>query len=209
MQFPIIKVCGMRYSRNIRAVEQAGPDWMGFIFASGSPRSLRRRPSYLPERCRRVGVFVNPSLTQLLLMSRRFGLHLLQLHGNESPDFCRKAHDATGLDIVKTISVSDENDMALAAAYGPEQGVSHLLFDTKTRTGGGSGRKFDWTILSAYRGPLPFLLSGGIGPSDIPRLHAFHHPLCVGIDLNSRFEAVPGVKDATILSNFIREIRNT
>ncbi|MFS6555267.1 phosphoribosylanthranilate isomerase, partial [Parabacteroides distasonis] len=82
-----------------------------------------------------------------------------------------------------------------------------LLFDTKCAGMGGSGRHFDWSVLSRYRGTTPFLLSGGIGPGDAGRIAAFRHPMLAGIDLNSRFETAPAVKDAALLREFIEDLK--
>jgi phosphoribosylanthranilate isomerase len=106
--------------------------------------------------------------------------------------------------LIKAISVSGQDDIATYKAY--EGLVDYFLFDTKCPTVGGSGRQFDWSVLSAYDGETPFLLSGGIGPNDAERVKAFHHPKCIGIDLNSRFEIAPGMKDVAALRKFLNEL---
>ena len=100
----IIKVCGMREPENIRAIEQAGADWMGFIFFPQSARYVSHRPEYLPEQCHRIGVFVNESSENILLKAQEFGLHHIQLHGRETPEQCRKLK-ATGLGVIKVFSI--------------------------------------------------------------------------------------------------------
>ena len=129
----------------------------------------------------------------------------MQLHGNETPALCDELKRATGLQLIKAVSVSKEADIEQAGAY---RGVADLLvFDTKCKCMGGSGMQFDWDILGAYSGPVPFLLSGGIGPDDWQRLREWEHPYCVGIDINSRFETAPAEKDAEAVRTFIRKIK--
>lgn len=196
----IVKVCGMREPDNIRAVEQLGIDWMGFIFWPGSSRYVARRPAYLPIRCRRVGVFVDAPLADVLQRAEEYALDFIQLHGHESAEYVRQLRP---YGIIKAFNIASADDLAQVAAY--EGLVDYFLFDTKGRSVGGNGEKFDWTVLSAYNGPTPFLLSGGIGPDDAARVRQFRHPRCVGIDLNSRFELSPGLKDIEKLKRFLYE----
>lgn len=201
----IIKVCGMREADNIRAVEAAGPDWMGFIFYPRSPRCVTEVPGYLPHHCRRVGVFVNAETTHIEDKARQWHLDLIQLHGDESPQQCRdlKAH---GLCVIRAFRVAAPHDLSATADYS--DCCDYFLFDTPTKDFGGSGRQFDWQLLNHYTGTTPFLLSGGLGPGDIAALQSFRHPACCGIDLNSRFETAPALKDAAALKDFIQHIRN-
>ena len=196
----------MREPGNIRAVEQLGVDWMGFILWSHSPRSVELVPAYLP-RCRRIGVFVNPTDEDVLRWCDDLGLSYIQLHGDESPARCRQIHELTGLTVIKALSVSQPCDIERAATYHIADGVSHLLFDTKSAVRGGSGEQFDWSLIQFYAGELPFLLSGGIGPADAPRICEFRHPHLVGVDINSRFESAPGLKDPDWVKTFIHQIR--
>lgn len=209
--FSCIKVCGMRQSDNIRQVEALGIDMMGFIFWEPSTRYVAQKPDYLPA-CARTGVFVNASPEYILSMVRTYGLSYVQLHGQESPEFChhlRQNLNQSGLasvQLIKAFSISTPEDLAPVQKY--ETLCRFLLFDTKTPLPGGSGKQFEWQILQHYSGTLPFLLSGGIGPNDAHRLQEFYHPLCVGIDLNSRFEISPGLKDATLLKNFLTQLNS-
>lgn len=209
--FSCIKVCGMRQSDNIRQVEALGIDMMGFIFWEPSTRYVAQKPDYLPA-CARTGVFVNASPEYILSTVRTYGLSYVQLHGQESPEFChhlRQNLNQSGLasvQLIKAFSISTPEDLAPVQKY--ENLCHFLLFDTKTSLPGGSGKQFEWQILQHYSGTLPFLLSGGIGPNDTHRLQEFHHPLCVGIDLNSRFEISPGLKDATLLKNFLTQLNS-
>lgn len=209
--FSCIKVCGMRQSDNIRQVEALGIDMMGFIFWEPSARYVSQKPDYLPA-CARTGVFVNATPEYILSTVRAYGLSYVQLHGPESPEFChhlRQNLNQSGLasvQLIKAFSISTPEDLAPVQKY--ENLCHFLLFDTKTPLPGGSGKQFEWQILQHYSGTLPFLLSGGIGPNDTHRLQEFHHPLCVGIDLNSRFEISPGLKDATLLKNFLTQLNS-
>lgn len=203
----IVKVCGMREAENIRAVEALGVDWMGFIFWEHSSRNVCQRPAYLPEKAKRVGVFVDAPLDVVCQHVEAFGLDVVQLHGSESPAFLhdlRSLCDARLL-IVKAFSIATRDDLLQTSLY--EGLADYFLFDTKAQLVGGNGRKFDWSVLAHYDGSTPFLLSGGIGPDDASRLSAFSHPRLAGIDLNSRFEAAPAQKNVELLKQFLYDIQ--
>lgn len=207
----IIKVCGMRDADNIRAVEALGIDWIGFIFWPDSSRYVAECPAYLPTKAKRVGVFVDAPIGEVRAKVDEYALDIVQLHGHEHPDYVSMLRADGGFPaVMKALSIATPADMA---AYQHYEGlVDYFLFDTKCLTVGGSGRHFDWNLLAAYDGKTPFLLSGGLGPSDAPRLHNFlasSNPAaahCVGIDLNSRFEHSPGHKDITKLKAFIQSL---
>ena len=209
----IIKVCGMREPDNIRAVEQLGIDWMGFVFCPQSPRYVRTVPTYLPSHCKRVGVFVDAKIAEVLNRTRDYQLDVVQLHGEESPHYIEHllAVLPARVQIMKMLPVATVKDLRRTEVYAPL--VNYFLFETKfLQTGnyyGGSGKQFDWNILSAYQGTKSFLLSGGIGPDDAERLHTFFSSdngsvaeKCIGIDLNSRFEISPALKDVSVLQKF-------
>ena len=203
----IIKVCGMREPENIRAVETLGIDLMGFIFWPPSSRYVSEVPSYLPRNCRRAGVFVDAALEDILAAEKAFHLDVVQLHGHETPEAVMELKERLpAVHIVKSLAVMGPEDLAQTAAY--EDVCDAFLFDTKGKLPGGNGRQFDWDVLRHYQGRLPFLLSGGIGPGDEPRIRAFDVPGCLGIDLNSRFETAPGRKDVDALKSFIETIRS-
>lgn len=207
-----IKVCGMRDAANIRAVEQLGVDLIGLIFYPKSPRFVSDF-TVLPaeKKADRVGVFVNATVDNVLEKIPACQLDYVQLHGKESAEQVaglRKRLDEEGLNgvqVIKAISVSSLDDIALASEYA---GVADfLLFDTKCEGMGGSGRKFAWEVLDAYQGQKKFLLSGGISPDDAEQVRSFRHPMMAGIDLNSRFELSPGMKNVHALSAFLQGIR--
>ncbi len=202
-----VKVCGMREGGNIEAVERLRPDMMGFVCCPSSPRHVAVRPSYLP-RVERVGVFVDPSLDDVLGYVRMLGLNRIQLHGSEPPAFCDAVGQAAGLPVMKAIAIGGAEDLRQAEAYEGSRAVDMLLFDTRCPSHGGSGEGFDWTVLAAYEGNLPFLLAGGIGPDDIERALAFRHERLAGFDVNSRFELRPGVKDIDRLRPFLTALHD-
>jgi len=191
----------MRDAENIREVEVLGIDMMGFIFWPKSKRYVSERPEYLPKRCQRVGVFVDEDINQVKRIANDFALDFIQLHGSESPDFVRSLNHK----IIKAFNIATAEDLEQTKAY--EGLVDYFLFDTKATLPGGSGQQFDWSVLDAYNGDTPFLLSGGIGPDDAKRVKAFHHEKCIGIDLNSRFELAPGLKNVDEIKRFLEKVR--
>ena len=198
----------MREPKNIEQVAQLGVDMMGFIFYPKSPRyvSYVLARSDADRKVCRVGVFVNDSIPDMVDRIHSFSLNAVQMHGNESRELCEQLREANGdIKIIKAISVSNAGDIQKYKEY--VGAVDYFLFDTKCKTVGGSGQQFDWQILDEYDGDVPFLLSGGIGPEDAFRIRTFHHSQCVGIDLNSRFEIEPGVKDVEKLNKFLNEIK--
>ncbi len=202
MNYELIKVCGMRDAENIREVEALGIDMMGFIFWPKSSRYVSERPAYLPTACKRVGVFVDKHIEQVQRIADDYALDVIQLHGNESPEYVQRLQ---GRSLIKAFNIASPEDIGQTKAY--EGIVDYFLFDTKGKSVGGNGEKFDWSLLSAYDGGTPFLLSGGIGPHDAEFVTAFCHPRCMGIDLNSRFEISPALKDVNKLKGFIKQIR--
>lgn len=198
----IIKVCGMRDAENIREVEALGIDLMGFVFWPKSSRYVSERSAYLPQETKHVGVFVNEDIEQVKHIAEEFALDFIQLHGSESPEYAQQLRDRK---VIKAFNIATKEDLEATKSY--EGVVDYFLFDTKGKSVGGNGEKFDWSILDNYVGETPFLLSGGIGPDDTERVKAFHHPKCTGIDLNSRFEISPAFKDINKLREFIKEIR--
>lgn len=221
MEKMIIKVCGMRDGENIRQVAELGVDWIGMIFWPKSPRNVTMIPTHagiIPDRgtdignfkAKRVGVFVDEMAQNIITRVVNFQLDLIQLHGHETPTLIRNLRRTLDPDIrpgvkfIKAISVESCDDIATYRDY--EDCVDCFLFDTKCQTVGGSGEQFYWNVLEAYDGDVPFLLSGGIGPDDAERVRNFHHPKYIGIDLNSRFETEPAIKDITKLKQFLEQL---
>ena len=204
MSRSIIKVCGMRDAENIGAVEALSIDMMGFIFWPKSSRYVSERPTYLPTKCKRVGVFVNEDIEQVKCTANDYALDLIQLHGNESPEYVGQLRKWR---IIKAFNIASAEDLEQTKAY---EGIAdYFLFDAKGKSVGGNGEKFDWSVLRSYHGDTPFLLSGGIGPEDVKSLKRWYHPKCVGFDINSRFETEPGIKNIEKLTAFISTIQTT
>lgn len=201
----IIKVCGLRESHNIQAIDEIGANWIGFIFYPRSPRFVSILPSYLPQIAKRIGVFVNATSNFISKTADMFGLWGVQLHGNESPEQCSFLR-SKGLRVIKACSIATVNDIKEAQAYSTCS--DYLLFDTKCSDYGGSGKSFDWKLLQAYKASTPFLLSGGLRPESADELKEFSHPALIGYDLNSGFELRPALKDVDAVSQFIKNIKS-
>jgi phosphoribosylanthranilate isomerase len=180
---------------------------MGFIFYDKSPRNaLSIKPDFLhviPEDIRRTGVFVNSDFNTIMATATRFGLRTIQLHGNESPMLCSCLR-SEGMEVIKAIPVSIPDDLISVSEY--EGHCHYFLFDTRTSLIGGSGRQFNWDILNIYKGTTPFLLSGGIGASDVERISLLSHPMLAGLDINSHFELAPGIKSVSQIDHFIKRL---
>lgn len=205
----LIKICGMRDPDNIKEVTTLQPDLLGLIFYPQSPRYIGKNPEdtlfrEIPSGISKTGVFVNSEPESVLLQSKKAGLQYIQLHGEESPTECRVLAFQE-LQVIKAFRVDASFQFELLKQYAPF--CRFFLFDTATSAFGGSGKKFDWNLLNRYEGPVPFFLSGGIGPEDAEKLTKFSHPFLAGIDINSRFETSPGIKDITMLKKFITSIR--
>lgn len=225
----LIKVCGMSRPDNIRAVAQLPVDMIGFIFCPSSKRYVAMSSSLtglLPDNADpelsgfgagvtgrhidKVGVFADDTVQNILTHTVNFRLDAVQLHGSESPTFIRNLKSTIvpdirrRLKIIKAISISSADDISRSAQY--EGLVDLFVFDTKCDGYGGSGRQFDWSLLDLYKGDTPFLLSGGIGEDSIDSIRALRHRRFAGVDLNSRFETEPGVKDVERLGSFISRL---
>ncbi len=197
----------MRDAQNIRTLDILGiAQWMGFIFYPKSKRYVETVPDYLPRHTKRVGVFVNSDIDDIRQHVADYELNLVQLHGDETPEFCKALRKQLGLDIgiIKTISVSSSEDFKKTRDYA--RYADYFLFETACVGYGGSGTQFDWSLLNHYHGKLPFLLSGGIGPDDAESIGRIRHPRFFGIDLNSRFETVPAVKNTDMLLRFTTKL---
>lgn len=198
----LVKVCGLRDSQNIGEIARLGVDWIGMIFWPRSKRYVATPPTPLPDSIRRIGVFVDASLEDVRQHIRDYGLNLVQLHGKESPDY---VSDLKPFPVIKAFNIATADDLLQTKAY---EGIAdYFLFDTKGKTIGGNGEKFDWSVLNHYQGTTPFLLSGGIGPDDAESVKTFQHPKCIGIDLNSRFEIEPALKDVGKIKRFLEKIK--
>lgn len=206
-----IKVCGMRQPENIDKVSTLGIDYMGFIFYPKSPRYIDDlQPETIALLKTRgiepVVLFVDEPLEKVVEMMDRYGFRTVQLHGNESAEYCA-ALKKKGYKVIKAIPVMTEGDLIRWREY--QDVADMLVIDTKTPGKGGSGKKFNWDMLERTEIGMPFLLSGGIGTEDAEAVNTLYNRLkgrMVGVDLNSRFETAPGLKDTTLLSYFINRL---
>lgn len=203
-----IKVCGMKYPDNIKQIANLPIDYMGMIFYAKSPRFVDQQDEILSmplsSNILKVGVFVDADIEYIKQAAQDYNLNFAQLHGNESPLFCKEVNSF--LPVIKAFSVAEIKDLNKTKDY---EGVcDYFLFDTKTPQHGGSGQKFDWHILDAYTGNTPFLLSGGISAEDAQAIKKIQHTRFAGIDLNSKFETEPGLKDIDLLTTFIKALDN-
>jgi phosphoribosylanthranilate isomerase len=214
-----IKVCGMREAANIQAVGFLPIHFMGFIFYEKSSRYVTDdidTISTCPEDLTRVGVFVDADIDFVLEKIDKHELNAVQLHGKEAPqyleDFSTKLkaklrmEAINDIEIIKAFSVNEDFDFNVLKPY--EGLVNYFLFDTKTPQHGGSGQKFDWSILTRYDLDIPFLLAGGISEHDVDLVKSLNINQLYGLDLNSKFEIEPALKDVEKLRQFIFEIQN-
>ncbi|MBN2615566.1 MAG: phosphoribosylanthranilate isomerase [Bacteroidales bacterium] len=188
---------------NVAAMAKVQPDLMGFIFHEASLRFCAQMPEVnLPSGIIRVGVFVNSSLNYILEKKQEFGLNLAQLHGQESPDFCREV--SRYLPVMKAFNVHEDFDFLKVKAY--EEICDYFLFDASGLRAGGNGIQFNWDLLQKFQGKTPFFLSGGIRPDSVMAIREFNHPSLAGIDINSGFEIRPGLKDIEKIKQFKYEL---
>lgn len=202
-----IKVCGMRDAGNICEVAEQGPDFMGFIFYDRSPRYVGENfvlPE-LPEEIRKTGVFVKEPVENVIRQARKYGLSHVQLHSNETPEYCAEIKKA-GLKVLKAFAVDAAFDFGQLKAF--DEVTDYFLFDTKGDGYGGHGKAFDWKILSDYTGNTPFFVAGGISNDNVGDLLKLEHPLFYGIDVNSRYETAPGMKDVEAVRELLLRVRN-
>jgi phosphoribosylanthranilate isomerase len=200
-----LKICGMREPGNIAGVVKLQPDYMGFIFYPGSKRYVADLPQAvlkeLPKGIKATGVFVDEDLEEVIRLANTYELAALQLHGSESPDYCLQLKQALpGVEVIKAFGVNNEFEFSTLQSYN--EVVDYFLFDTQTEGHGGSGKVFDWGLLDSYTGNKPYFLSGGIGPEHAEALRNIDDERLYAVDINSRFELEPGLKDLERLKEF-------
>lgn len=196
----------MKFTQNREKVESLDIDLVGYIFYAPSKRFVGENPepALFSSSKPKVGVFVNENAFEILGLAKNLGFEYVQLHGKENPKTCMILKKQ-GLKIIKAFSVDNAFKFEITRPF--EKGVDYFLFDTKTDSHGGSGKKFNWEILHKYTGAKPFFLSGGIGPEDAGKIKKMDHPNLIGVDLNSGFEDEPGLKNTEKLKQFIAEIK--
>ncbi len=202
----LIKVCGLTDEKNLKAIANLNIDMIGLNFYPSSKRYLgenERFAALIPEHIENVGVFVDEEFEKVRQIAEKHKLDYLQLHGNETPEYCKRMQKFTKImkafGITKDINIDEQ-------CRGYEM-CDFFLFDTKTPLYGGSGKRFDWDILQTYSGNIPFLLSGGIKPNDYIQIKKIEHPMLIGVDVNSKFEVEPGIKNVDQLEYFIENLR--
>ena len=199
---------------NTAEVAKLQPDYLGFIFYKKSARDFNTSIPNLPSSIKKVGVFVDEDIELIIEKIDEFNLQAIQLHGHESPEYCAqlkrhyiKDNDKT-LDIIKVFSIKDEFDFSILKDY--EDVCDYYLFDTKGKLPGGNGYTFNWDVLKDYPSTKPYFLSGGIGLNAVEKIKAFQKSAaskyCYALDVNSKFETEPGLKDVNLLNQFKKRI---
>ncbi|MDI5897242.1 phosphoribosylanthranilate isomerase [Flavobacterium yafengii] len=197
----------MKYPDNILEVGSLLPDYMGFIFWEKSARYFDGVIPDLPKSIKKVGVFVNATQDEILEKIIKYDLQAVQLHGQESVNFCQdlKNEIDDSIEIIKVFSVDDAFDFEVLKPF--EVVCDYFLFDTKGKLPGGNGTTFDWKVLEKYPSSKPFFLSGGIGIEEMDAVNEIlktNLPL-YAIDVNSKFEIEPGLKNIELCRNIRRD----
>lgn len=207
-----IKVCGITQFKQLQQLEALNIDYAGLIFYKDSPRYMGDKITGKQVKeadfdLKKVGVFVNPGYSELLDAIDEYGLDIVQLHGNETPEMCEELSDE--VEVIKAFRV-EENTVNVDKLVAPYDAVCDFyLFDTAglKESFGGTGQQFDWSILKKAKIEKPFFLSGGIGPGDAQKVKAFRHPDFFAIDINSKFEMAPGLKDMAAILKFLQDLK--
>ncbi len=201
-----LKVCGMKYPDNISEVAALQPNYLGFIFWKSSKRYFDGTIPNLSDKIKKVGVFVDAALEEVNEKVQQFHLQAVQLHGAESPSYCQQLKQ-NNVEIIKVFSVGVDFEFSQLEPY--EQVCDFYLFDTKGELPGGNGYAFEWKLLENYPSTKPYFLSGGIGLEDADSLKEFfikpESKHCYAIDVNSKFELEPGLKDIEKIKEFLGE----
>ncbi|WP_256004883.1 phosphoribosylanthranilate isomerase [Pedobacter deserti] len=201
-----LKVCGMREPENIGKLAELQPEYMGFIFYTGSKRYAGEISAEivrsLPPAIKKTGVFVDEKGIRVSEIEDEYELDAIQLHGSETPEYCKALRTIipARTELIKAFGIDEHFDFSVLDDYA--DAVDYFLFDTQTAGHGGSGKRFDWKLLEGYKLDKPFFLSGGIGPESLEELQQVSDPRCYAIDVNSRFELSPGLKDIEQLKAF-------
>jgi phosphoribosylanthranilate isomerase len=204
-----LKVCGMRDANNLQEVAALNPDFIGFIFYDQSPRFVgdeldETLVKSLPRSIRKVGVFVNASPDYILRMVKKYDFQYVQLHGTETPEFCRSMRNR-GINIIKAFRIDDSFNFSMLNNFKAQ--CDFFLFDAKGDQPGGNGVTFDWTILNRYDNEKPFFISGGIGLDNVDQVNMLKGFKLYGVDVNSQVETAPGVKDVAKVKEILSYLR--
>jgi phosphoribosylanthranilate isomerase len=202
-----LKICGMRDPQNTAQIAALEPDYLGFIFYAPSPRYVEKETPKVPQSIKKVGVFVDASIDYVISCIKQHHLQAVQLHGKENPVYCNEIK-SLNVEVIKAFAVGNKFDFKQLDSY--QSSCDFFLFDTQTEQKGGSGKKFDWTLLHEYPLQKPFFLSGGIGPHDLEAIKVLKKtnlPL-YALDVNSKFETAPALKNSSALSIFKKELND-
>ncbi len=206
-----IKVCGITSKKQLQQLEGLNIAYAGFIFDEKSPRFAGEKMTDedligMDLDIKKVGVFVDAEYEDIMEMVEKFELDMVQLHGNESPELCEELSEDT--EVIKVFSIGKETG-SIDKLIAPYDNVcDYYLFDTSVKgKKGGTGEKFDWKKLTDAKIEKPFFLSGGIGPEDAALVKKFKHSDFFGIDVNSKFEKEPGVKDMALVLGFVKDMK--
>jgi phosphoribosylanthranilate isomerase len=200
-----VKVCGMRDKTNIEELITIPLDFIGFIFHEKSSRNIEFKPKVvIPKNIKKVGVFVNKPKDFILKKATEFDLDYIQLHGNESPEFCKELRKH--IKIIKAFNIKQNFDFELLKNY--ESHCDLFLFDAFGKQAGGNGITFNWDLLDNYHGNIPFLLSGGIDGDMTSAIKKIKHPQFIGVDVNSGFEIKPALKNINKIKLFYNELHS-
>lgn len=209
MQKIQIKICGMKFPENTKEISQLSPDFLGFIFYKKSVRYFEGEISEINPDIKKVGVFVNASLEEIQEKSKQYALDYIQLHGDETPEFCATVESSTTAKVIKAFALDSNFDFSILEPY--QNYCSYFLFDTKGQYFGGNGATFDWSILKKYTLPKEYFLSGGISLQTVEKLIEFlksdYSEKCFALDLNSKFEDSPGLKNSSKLKEFMQLLK--
>jgi phosphoribosylanthranilate isomerase len=200
-----LKVCGMKFQSNISKISELKPDFMGFIFWSKSKRFFNEKSILISNKINKVGVFVNQDYDFIEEKINNFKLDFVQLHGEEDYQFCKKIKNQCK--VIKVFNIGTNFDFKILNSF--ESVCDYFLFDTKGVSYGGNGIKFNWKLLKKYPSRIPFFLSGGIDLTDfteILKIKELEIPL-IGIDINSKFELKPGLKDIKKVKELIKKMK--
>ena len=207
-----IKVCGITGADQLKELDELDIDYAGMIFYERSPRYVlnklkSRDVQNLKLSIKKVGIFVNASEEDIMSQIELYGLDIVQLHGDETPSFCK--HVSEHVTVIKAFRINTKNEQNIDWMIKPyEEFCDFYLFDTgSSGKYGGSGEKFSWEVLNNNKIDKPFFLSGGIGIEDVEKVRSFQHTFFHAVDINSRFESEPGIKDMKQIKNFVKEFK--
>jgi phosphoribosylanthranilate isomerase len=205
-----VKVCGNTSVDQLKQLNEMGFDYVGLIFYERSPRYVLNKLNWeevknLELAIKKVGVFVNATEEEIIIQIKNFNLDAVQLHGDETPLFCK--HISDQVNVIKAFRINN-NEQNIDRLISPfEEFCDYYLFDTGgTGKYGGTGEKFNWELLNENKINKPFFLSGGISLNDVDKIKAFKHPFFYGIDINSKFETEPGIKDIVSVKQFVERL---